>query len=60
MHYLQLIFLFVLSNLLELRELMMPTIISRIDGLTSTKSKAVNQSKDRLETEAEDKAIANH
>ena len=60
MHYLQLIFLFVLPNLLELRELMMPTIISRIDGLTSTKSKAVNQSKDRLETEAEDKAIANH
>ena len=60
MHYLQLIFLFVLPNLLELGELMMPSIISRINELTSTKSKAVNQSKDRLETEAKDKAIANH
>ena len=59
MHYLQLIFLFVLLNLLELRELMMPSIISRINEHTSTKSKAVNQSKDRLETEAEDKAIDN-
>ena len=59
MHYLQLLFLFVLPNLLELRELMMPAVISLIDELTSTKSKAVNQSKDRLETEAKDKAIAN-
>lgn len=28
--------------------------------ISDTKSKAVNQSKDRLETEAEDEAIANH
>nr|DAQ37998.1 MAG TPA: hypothetical protein [Crassvirales sp.] len=35
MHYLQLIFMIVLPNLFELRELMMPAIISRIDELAS-------------------------